>query len=154
MSAGKIILNNKKVSFEYSVVATYEAGIVLHGAEVKSLRAGKASFNDSFIYPKGNEIFIHNLYIAPYEHMTSYKVDPTRVRKLLLNRKEINKMIGSVKRSGTTIVPTKLYFNDKNFVKLEIAIVTGKKKHDKRQAIKDREWGRKKQAILKDNVRE
>lgn len=151
MPVSKIILHNKKASFEYSVDYTLEAGLVLNGAEVKSLRAGKASFNDSFIYPKDSELFIHNLYIAPYDHTGSYKSDPTRVRKLLLNRKEINKLMGRSQKKGFTIIPTKLYFNNKNFVKIEIALVTGKQKHDKRQSIKDREWGRKKQAILKDS---
>ena len=152
MSVGKVVINNKKVNYEYEIVYTLEAGLVLYGAEVKSLRDGKASFNDSFIQPNGNEVFIHSFYISPYEHMSSFKLVPTRVRKLLLNKKEINKLIGHVKKDGVTIVPTKLYFNHKNFVKLEIAVVKGKKRHDKRRSIKEREWGRKKQGILKHSV--
>lgn len=150
----KIILHNKKAKFDYHIERVIEAAVILLGPEVKSLREGKASFNDSFIYPKANEIFIHNFYIAPYKHMTSYKIDPLRVRKLLLHRQEINKLIGLVKKSGTSIIPLKAYFNQRNIVKLEIALVTGKKKHDKRQAIKEREWGRKKQSLFKQNIKE
>ena len=118
MSIGKIILNNKKVNYEYNILYKIEAGIALLGPEVKSLRLGKASFTDSFVYPKSNEIYLHNLYISPYEHMNNYKLDPTRVRKLLLNRSEINKIMGHAKNTGVTIVPTKLYFNERNMVKI------------------------------------
>ncbi|MBT4878647.1 MAG: SsrA-binding protein SmpB [Alphaproteobacteria bacterium] len=150
----KIILHNRRAKFDYKIEGVIEAGVVLLGPEVKSLRGGAASFNDSFIYPKGNEVFIHNLYIAPYEHMSSYKIDPLRLRKLLLHKKQVSKLMGLAKKSGVSIVPLKMYFNSKNFVKLEIAIATGKKKHDKRQAIKDREWGRKKESLFKQTIKE
>lgn len=154
MREEKIILHNKKARFDYHIESILEAGIVLLGPEVKSLREAKASFNDSFIYPKANEIYIHNFYIASYSHMTSYKIDPVRVRKLLLKKREINKLLGIVKKTGFSIVPLKAYFNKKNILKLEIAIVKGKKKHDKRQVIKEREWGRKKQSLFKHNIRD
>lgn len=147
----KIILQNRKARYDYNIISTLEAGIVLKGSEVKSLRAGKASIADSFIYPKDNEVFIHNFYIAEYEHISAYKLDNYRIKKLLLKRKEINKLIGTIKKAGVTIVPTKVYFNKKNFIKLEIAIVTGKKKYDKRESIKKRDWDRKKQSLLKNS---
>jgi SsrA-binding protein len=147
----KIILQNRKARYDYHIISTLEAGVVLKGAEVKSLRSGKASISDSFIYPKGNEIFVHNFYIAEYDHISAYKLDNYRIKKLLLKRKEINKLIGTIKKAGVTIVPTKVYFNKKNFIKVEIAIVTGKKKYDKREVIKKRDWDRKKQALLKNS---
>ena len=147
----KIILQNRKVSYEYNIIYTLEAGIVLCGSEVKSLRSGKAGIIDSFVFIKENEAYIHNFYIAQYEYTKNYSHDTNRVRKLLLNRNEINKLIGKIKKTGVTIVPVKVYFNKKNFVKIEIAVVTGKKKHDKRRAIQDREWDRKKQSLLKNN---
>ena len=147
----KILLQNRKARYDYHIVATLEAGIVLKGCEVKSLRSGKASISDSFIYPKDNEVFIHNFYIAEYTNISAYKVDCYRIKKLLLKRKEINKLIGNVKKTGVTIIPIKVYLNNKNFIKIEIALVTGKKKYDKREAIKKRDWDRKKQALLKDS---
>jgi len=146
---GKILLQNRKVNYDYNILYSIEAGIVLHGSEVKSLRDGKAGIVDSFIYPKKNEMFVHNFYIASYTHTSSYKHDNYRIKKLLLHRKEISKLIGNVKRTGVSIVPVKVYLNAKNIIKLEIAVVTGKKKHDKRETIKKREWDRKKSAMLK-----
>jgi SsrA-binding protein len=153
MPVAKIILNNKKAGYEYNILSSYEAGIVLNGAEVKSLRDGKVSFNDSYIIARDNELFIQNLYIAAYEHSSNFKADTTRLRKILLHRTEINKLIGRSQKSGNTIIATKLYFNHKNLVKIEIALASGKKQHDKRQAIKEREWGRKKQTILKNSFK-
>lgn len=154
MSNFKVIATNAKARYEYHIQEKFEAGIALEGSEVKSLRSGKLSLVDSFIYPKDNEIYIHNLYIAPYKHVSTYSPKPLRLRKLLLKKHEINKIIGKVKISGTTVVPLKIFFNDRNLVKLDIAIVSGKKKHDKRQAIKEREWGRAKQAMLKKDLNE
>lgn len=149
---GKILLQNRKINYDYNILYSIEAGIVLHGSEVKSLRDGKAGIIDSFIYPKKDEMFVHNFYIASYVHTSSYKHDNYRVKKLLLHRKEISKLIGNVKRTGVSIVPVKVYLNAKNIIKLEIAVVTGKKKHDKRETIKKREWDRKKSAMLKQDV--
>lgn len=149
MPVSRIIIQNKKAGYEYNILATYEAGIALKGAEVKSLREGKVSFNDSYVISRNSELFIQNLYIAPYKHSNNFQIDSLRLRKLILHRAEINKLIGRSQKTGFTIIATKLYFNNKNIVKLELALVTGKKKHDKRQSIKEREWGRKKQAILK-----
>ena len=148
----KVILQNRKIHYDYNILSSLEAGIILQGSEVKSLRQGKASFTDSFIYPQGHELFIHNFYIAEYENSGSYKHDSYRLKKLLLHHREISKLIGTVKKTGVSIVPVKLYFNNRNIAKLEIAVVTGKKKHDKREAIKKREWDRKKHSLLKQNI--
>jgi len=148
----KVLLQNRKVNYDYSILYSLEAGIVLYGSEVKSLRDGKAGITDSFIYPKNQEVFIHNFYISTYVNSSSFKHDNYRVKKLLLNKREINKLIGNVKRTGISIVPVKVYLSKKNIIKLEIAVVTGKKKFDKREAIKKREWDRKKHAVLKNNV--
>lgn len=152
MMKNKILLQNRKVNYDYNILYSLEAGIVLHGSEVKSLRTGKAGIVDSFVYPRNGEAYIHNFYIANYVHTSSYQHDNYRVKKLLLHKREINKLIGQVKKTGVSIVPVKVYLNKKNIIKLEIAVVTGKKKFDKRQVIKKREWDRKKSSILKHNV--
>jgi SsrA-binding protein len=145
----KIILNNRRAFYDFNILQEFEAGIVLEGAEVKSLRAGKASINDSFVYPRGSEMFIHHFRIQIYDKSSAFAHDPERVKKLLLRKTEINKLLGAVKKTGTTIVPLKIYFNKKNLVKLTIALVTGKKQHDKRQTIKERDWNRNKHKLLK-----
>ena len=147
----KILLNNKKAFFEYEIISEIEAGIVLQGSEVKSLRDGKASLVDSFVAIKQGEIFIHNFNINLYEKSTSYQPNQNRVKKLLLKKSEINKLLGKVKKDGFTIVPLKIYLNQKNLIKVLIALVKGKKQHDKRKTIKEREWNRDKHKILKLN---
>lgn len=149
-----IITNNRKAYFEYTIHDTFEAGIVLKGSEVKSIRRKEFNLADSFIFIKDNEVYLKNAYIKPYEKATAFEIDSRRDRKLLLNKKEILKLIRNTKEKGFTIVPTKAYFKGSN-VKLEIAVATGKKLHDKRETVKkkdqERELARETHKYLKIN---
>uniref|UniRef100_A0A7C4GLR1 SsrA-binding protein n=1 Tax=Fervidobacterium thailandense TaxID=1008305 RepID=A0A7C4GLR1_9BACT len=145
----KLIATNKKAYTDYTIVETYEAGIVLVGTEVKSLREHGASFKDSFCRIKDGEIFLLNLHIPPYKFGNIYNHDPERPRKLLLHRKEIDRLWGKVRQEGYTIIPTKIYFNDRGIVKVEIAVARGKKAYDKREEIRKREVERKIREHLK-----
>ena len=135
----KTITVNKKAGFEYHLTDKYEAGIVLKGSEVKSLRDGKANISESYAFDIGGEIFLVNSHIPSYKESSYNNHDPKRNRKLLLNKKEINKIIGRSNREGFTLIPTKLYFK-KGKVKIEIAVAKGKKQYDKRQVKKKRDW--------------
>lgn len=137
----KLIVNNKKANFEYFIEDRFEAGIVLEGSEVKSLRNGEASLLDSFVFIRGGEVYIKNMYIKAYKQATSYVPDERRDRKLLLSKREILKLDRLVKEKALTIIPTKVYFKD-NLVKVEIASARGKKLVDKRETIKRREQDR------------
>lgn len=130
----KLIANNKKARHDYFIEDTYEAGICLHGTEVKSLRMGKCSVKESFIRIEDGEVFIYNMHISPYEKGNIFNKDPLRVRKLLLHRYEINKIEAKLKEKGLTLVPLKVYFKD-SLVKVEIGMARGKKLYDKRQDI-------------------
>jgi SsrA-binding protein len=143
----KVIANNRKASFEYFLQDKYQAGICLCGSEVKSLRAGTVSLEDSYVVVRGTNVYIKNMYIKPYEKTTAYAVDERRDRKLLLNKKEILKISRQLNDVGLTIVPTKIYFNN-NLVKIEIAIAKGKKLYDKRESIKNKELLRQKSQHL------
>lgn len=134
----KVISNNKKAFFNYFVSDLVEAGIVLEGCEVKSVRAGGASLTDSFVVVKNGEMFLKNAYIKPYEKTTSFKPDERRTRKLLLNKSEIQKFERMVKQKGFSIVATKIYFNQTGKVKVEIGLAKGKKLYDKRQTLKEK----------------
>ena len=135
MGAGiKLIANNKKAYHDYFIEDKYEAGIALAGTEVKSLRMGKCSLKESFIRVEKGEVWIYNMHISPYEKGNIFNKDPLRVRKLLLNRKEINKIEGKMTQKGYTIVPLQVYFKG-SLVKLEIALARGKKLYDKRDDI-------------------
>ena len=134
----KVISNNKKAFFNYFVSDLVEAGIVLEGCEVKSVRAGGASLTDSFVVVKNGEMFLKNAYIKPYEKTTSFKPDERRTRKLLLNKSEIQKFERMVKEKGFSIVATKIYFNQTGKVKVEIGLANGKKLYDKRQTLKEK----------------
>lgn len=147
----KIIAQNKKAYHEYEIEDKIEAGIVLAGSEVKSLRFSKASINESYAHSIGNEIFILGANIPEYNKAKSFKHFPTRQRKLLLHKREIKKLIGLIKRKGHTIIPLSLYFNKKNIAKILLGIAKGKKKHDKRESIKQRDWERDKARILKNS---
>ena len=140
---------NKKAKFDYFLTERYEAGIVLEGWEVKSLRAGKAQLTDAHILLKNDEAFMIGGQINPLLQASSHvRPDNTRIRKLLLNRREINHLIGSVERKGFTVVPTAMYWKNGR-AKLEIALAQGKKEHDKRATLKERDWQRDKQRILR-----
>ncbi|MEK9954237.1 MAG: SsrA-binding protein SmpB, partial [Pelagibacteraceae bacterium] len=143
----KIICLNRKASFNYFFQELIEAGIVLKGSEVKSLREGKASIADSYAVDKNGEIFLINSHIPLYKQSSYNNHDPKDDRKLLLTRKQINKLIGSINQDGLTLVPTKLYFS-KGKAKVEIAVAKGKKLYDKRQVKKKRDWNKEKRRIL------
>mgnify|MGYP006122315307 FL=1 len=144
----KIICLNRKASFNYFFLEVLEAGISLRGSEVKSLRDGKASIADSYAVDKNGEIFLVNSHIPLYKQSSYNNHNPKGDRKLLLKRKEINKLIGRINQEGLTLVPTKLYFN-KGKAKIQIAVGKGKKLYDKRQVKKKRDWGREKQRIFR-----
>ena len=131
---GKMIANNKKAYHDYFILDTYEAGISLHGTEVKSLRMGKCSIKESFIRIEDGEVFIYGMHISPYEKGNIFNKDPLRVRKLLLHRQEIRKIQGHIMQKGYTIVPLSVYFSG-SLVKVEIGLAKGKKLYDKRQDI-------------------
>ena len=139
----KLIATNRRANFEYFIQDTFEAGIVLVGSEVKSLRENHVSLEDAFVVVRGTSVIIKNMYIKPYEKATSFVVDARRDRNLLLNKKEILKLHRELKNQGLTVVPLKIYFKN-NFVKLEIALVKGKKLYDKRESIKQKELLREK----------
>ncbi|MBX2925931.1 MAG: SsrA-binding protein SmpB [Chitinophagaceae bacterium] len=135
-------IRNRSAYFEYHIEDKYEAGLVLTGTEVKSLRAGKASFNDSYCYFHKGELWIKSLHIAEYSHGTYNNHDPLRERKLLLKRKELSKLEAKIKEKGFTIVPLAIFFNSKGLAKIEIGLGKGKKLHDKRESIKTRDTQR------------
>lgn len=140
---------NRKAGFEYFIEDQYEAGLVLEGWEVKSLRAGKVNLSDAHVIIKYGEAFLLGAQINPLQTASTHTIpDPTRTRKLLLNHKELSHLIGSVERQGYTIVPLSLYWK-KNKIKVKIALAKGKKEHDKRDTIKDREWTRDKSRLMK-----
>ena len=144
----KIICLNRKASFNYFFEDTYEAGIVLKGSEIKSVRSGKANIADAYAIEKDGDIFLINSHISLYKQASYSNHNPMDERKLLLNRKEINKLIGKMQREGFTLIPTKMYFK-KGKAKIEIAIAKGKKQYDKRQAIKRKDWNRDKARFVR-----
>ena len=147
--SSNIVAQNRKASFNYFFEDTLESGIELLGSEVKSLRAGKGSIADAYALDSEGEIYLHNTYIPEYKQSSYNNHDPRRLRKLLLNKKEINKIIGKINRDGFTVVPTKIYFNSKGIAKVNIAIAKGKKLHDKRQTKKQRDWNREKSRVFR-----
>lgn len=134
-----INIKNRKARFEYEILDTYIAGIVLSGTEIKSIRLGKAGIAESFCEFSNGELFAINMFIEEYSHATYFNHNAKNARKLLLNRKELQKLEKEVKNAGITIVPLRLFINDRGFAKLEIAVAKGKKLHDKRETIKDRD---------------
>lgn len=143
-------IRNRSATFEYAISEKWVAGMVLTGTEIKSLRQGKASFNDAFCYFAKGELFIKNLHITEYSHGTSANHDPLRERKLLLQKKELRKMENKIKERGYTIIPLRIFLNDKGLAKMEIALAKGKKIYDKRESIKRRESDREINRHLKD----
>ena len=139
----KIITNNRKAKFNYFFKEFFEAGIVLLGSEVKSLRDGKVNISESYAFDENGEIYLVNSHIPSYKESSYNNHDPKRNRKLLLNRREINKLIGRINREGFTLIPTKIYFK-KGKAKIEIAVAKGKKLFDKRHSKKTRDWNREK----------
>lgn len=145
-----IAAENRKARFNYEVVDTYEAGLQLTGTEVKSLRGGHANIAESYASVEGGEIWLINSYLPEYLQANRFNHEPRRPRKLLLHRRQIDKLIGAVQREGRTIVPVRLYFNDKGLAKLEVALAKGKKAHDKREATAERDWQRDKARLMRE----
>lgn len=145
----KVVALNKRARFEYFIESTFEAGIVLTGSEVKSLRQGKASILESYASEEHGEIYLINAQIQEYKEANQFNHEPKRPRKLLLHKREIKKLSGAIKRKGYTLVPLQLYFNEKGKAKLELGLAKGKDSADKRETIKQRDWQKDKARILR-----
>src|SRR3978361_1018914 len=138
----RMIADNRRARFNYEIVDTYEAGIALTGTEVKSLRQNKATIGESYAGPSGTEIFLLNATIPQYRQANRFTHEPRRPRRLLLHKREINKLIGATQREGFTLIPLKFYFNEDGRAKIELGLGRGKQLHDKREADKKRDWER------------
>ena len=145
----QIIAANKKANFDFLISEKFEAGLVLSGSEVKSLRMNTGSIKESYITEKDGELWLTNCYIKKYLSSSEKNTETTRERKILVHKKQLNKIVGASRRDGMTIVPILLYFNEKGLAKITIGLAKGKKKQDKRASIKEKEWGIKKQRLLK-----
>jgi SsrA-binding protein len=146
----KLVAENRRARFDYLLEETFETGIVLVGTEVKALRAGRANIAESYASPERGELYLINSYIPEYSPASQFNHEPRRARKLLVHKRELNKLVGAVEREGRTIVPLRLYFNDRGRAKLELAVAKGKKIADKRAASKDRDWKREQGRLLRD----
>ncbi len=146
----KLVAENRKARFNYEISETFEAGLALQGTEVKSLRRGKANIGDAYAGPSGDELFLFNVHIPEYLEANRFNHEPRRPRKLLLHRREINRLIGATQREGMTIVPLKLYFSPKGIAKVELGLARGKKLHDKRDAEKKRDWERERGRLMRE----
>ena len=147
---GRTIAENRKARYNYFIEDTMEAGIVLTGTEVKALRQGRANIAESYASPEGDELWLINAHIPEYKAGNRHNHEPTRRRKLLLKRKEIERLAGARNKQGMTLVPLKLYFNDRGLAKLSVGLAKGKKLHDKRATEKDRNWNRQKQRLMRE----
>lgn len=150
MAFSKLIAENRRARYDYFLEDAVEAGLALTGTEVKSLRVGRANIAESYAAVEDGEIVLINADIPPYAGGNRFNHEPRRPRKLLLHRKQIGKLIGAVQREGRTLIPTRLYWNDKGLAKLEIALATGKKAHDKREATAERDWQRDKARLMRE----
>ncbi len=146
-----VIADNRKATFQYEIEDTFEAGIVLTGSEIKSIRQNKVNIRESYASAENGEIFLINCNIPRYQNSITTNYNPKRVRKLLLNKKEINKLFAATQKKGMTLIPTKMYFNKKGLAKIGIGIGKGRKIHDKREVNKTRDWERQKARLLKNN---
>ena len=146
----KVVAENRKARYSYQIGETFEAGIQLAGTEVKSLRQSKANIAESYVSPEGGEIWLINSNIPEYLQANRFNHEPTRRRKLLLHKRQMDKLVGAVQREGMTIVPLRLYFNDRGRAKVEIALAKGKQAHDKRESEKARDWQREKGRLLRE----
>ena len=145
----RVLADNRKARYNYEIGEVFEAGIALTGSEVKSLRQGKATIAESYADPRGSEIWLVNANIPEYLQAGRFNHLPKRPRRLLLHRVQINKLMGAVEREGMTLVPLKLYFNEKGRAKIELALARGKKLYDKRQAEKKRSWERERGRLMR-----
>src|SRR6185312_12904356 len=148
--AGKLIAENRRARFDYFLDETFEAGLALTGTEVKALREGRANIAESYAAVEGSELVLVNANFPEYGPANRFNHEPRRPRKLLLHRKEIDKLMGAVQREGRTLIPVRLYFNDRGLVKLQLALARGKKMHDKRATEADRDWKREQGRLMRD----
>ena len=146
----KVVVTNRKAFHDYFIEEKFEAGIVLQGTEVKSLRDGRANLQDSYASARDGEVFLYNCHISPYSHGNIMNHDPTRPRKLLLHKKEINKLMGKTQQKGLTLIPLRIYFSKRGHAKVELGLAKGKKLYDRRESIKAREAGREVERAIKD----
>ena len=152
LSVNATIAENRRARFEYAIEETFEAGLALQGTEVKSMRLGQASINEAYAGEKNGEMWLFNAHVGEYMQAgTHLQHEPRRIRKLLLKKKEIHKLMGAASKEGYTIVPLKLFFDDRGIAKLLIGLGKGKQLHDKRETSKERDWNRQKQRIMKEN---
>jgi SsrA-binding protein len=146
----RVVADNRKARFNYEILETLEAGIALTGTEVKSLRGGKATIGESYAGPSGNEIFLFNAYIPEYLQANRFNHETRRPRRLLLHKRQINKLLGATQREGFSVIPLKVYFNEKGRAKVELGLGRGKKLHDKRETEKKRDWDRERARLMRD----
>tara|TARA_B100001123_G_scaffold362874_1_gene420290 strand:- start:143 stop:613 length:471 start_codon:yes stop_codon:yes gene_type:complete len=146
----RVAAQNRKARYNYTIEERLEVGIVLHGSEVKSLREGRATISESYATEQANELFLINSYIPEYKQAGQFNHEPRRPRKLLLHRRQIGKLIGAIQREGMTLVPLRLYFNNRGIAKLELGLAKGKRLYDKRQSEKKKDWDRQKARVLRE----
>ncbi|MFL5191564.1 MAG: SsrA-binding protein SmpB [Microvirga sp.] len=149
-SANRVVADNRKARFNYEILDTYEAGIALTGTEVKSLRQGKATIGEAFAGPSGEEFFLFNAYIPEDLQANRFNHETKRPRRLLLHKRQIDKLIGATQREGFTVIPLKIYVNDRGRAKVELGLGRGKKLHDKRETEKERSWNREKARLMRE----
>ncbi len=149
-SFAKVLVTNRKAYHDYFIEEKFEAGIMLQGTEVKSLREGRVNLQDSYASVKGDEVFLHHCHISPYSHGNIMNHEPLRTRKLLLHRKEIDKLLGKTKQQGLTLIPLRIYFSKRGLAKVELGLAKGKKQHDRRESIKTREASREVERAMKE----
>src|SRR5689334_12748422 len=149
-SPNRVVADNRKARFHYEIVETYEAGIALTGTEVKSLRGGKATIGEAYAGPSDEEIFLFNAYIPEYLQANRFNHETRRPRRLLLHKRQINKLIGATQREGFSVIPLKIYFNERGRAKVELGLGRGKKLHDKRETEKQRSWNRERARLMRE----
>lgn len=146
----QMIAQNRKARYDYFIEDTLEAGLILKGSEVKALRAGRASIGESYVDERAGRLFLTGAHISEYTQANRFNHEPTRARELLLKKKQLTKLSGQIQAKGITLVPLNLYFNERGIAKCEIALVKGKKQHDKRQSEKEKDWSRQKARLIRD----
>jgi SsrA-binding protein len=146
----KVVADNRKARYSYAIESTLEAGLMLMGSEVKSLRTGKATIAESYAHAKDGEIFLVNAYIPEYLMANRFNHEPRRARKVLVHKREAAKLAAAIQREGMTLIPLRVYFNPKGIAKIELGIAKGKKLHDKRETEKKRDWARDKARLMRD----
>jgi len=145
----RTVARNRRATFDYFIDERFEAGVMLAGSEVKSLRAGRGNISEAYASEQGGELYLINAYIPDYAAASHFGHDTRRPRKLLMHRREINRLTGALQKKGQTLIPLNLYFNRRGIAKIELGLAHGKKQHDKRDAIKDRDWKREQERLLR-----